>query len=55
MENDRIKQALARLRVELYTAAQVLTGEDLEELRQLISEIQAVLDHSHPFQKVGPV
>lgn len=58
MGDSRVKAALVKLRAELYIAAQTLHGDDLEELRLLISEIQAVLDHTPktaPFSKVGPV
>lgn len=34
---------LLRLRVELYTACQTLSGDDLKEFRKLISEIYALL------------
>jgi hypothetical protein len=42
-ESVPIQQKLLRLRVELYTAAQTLQGEDLSEFRKLISEVHALL------------
>lgn len=37
--NQQILQALVRLRVELFTAAQVLRGEQLEDFWKLIDEV----------------
>lgn len=36
--------ALIRLRVELYGAAQVLKGQDLADLKELIAEIALLLE-----------
>jgi hypothetical protein len=44
MNPARVDQALARLRVELFTAAQVLKGEQLDELKQLIRDVCQVLE-----------
>lgn len=39
---------LARLRVELYSAAQLLKDDDLQEFKKLINEIHVVLDITDP-------
>lgn len=39
---------LARFRIELYSAAQLLKDEELAEFRQLIAEIATILDIKHP-------
>lgn len=39
-----IDAVLVRLRVELYTAAQVLTGEQLDDFDQLLKEVRDILD-----------
>lgn len=44
MTPDQVDHALVRLRVELYTAAQLLKGSQLEEFKQLIREMTQVLD-----------
>jgi predicted secreted protein len=38
------EQQLAMLRIELYAAVQRMKGRDLDELRELITEIAATLD-----------
>ncbi len=42
--NPQHEQVLMRLRLELYTAAQIMKGNDLVELKKLIGEIYLVLD-----------
>jgi len=41
---DHITMFLVRARAELYSAAQILKGEDLAEFTALIKEIAMVLD-----------
>jgi hypothetical protein len=48
MKPAQVEQALARLRLELFTAAQVLKGEQLEDFKQLIREVTQVLDLDEP-------
>lgn len=44
MTDQNHAAVLVRLRVELYTAAQLFKGENLEGLKQLVVEISQVLD-----------
>lgn len=46
--NPKHEAVVYRLRVELYTAAQVMKGEDLDAFKELIREIAMVLDLSVP-------
>ncbi len=40
--------ALIRLRVELFGAAQLLKGDDLDDLRTLIADVALILDVGRP-------
>lgn len=42
-----VDQRLYRLRVELYTAAQTLKGDDLAYFTELIDEVAELVDHDH--------
>lgn len=42
MSDEQVANFLVRIRVELYTAAQCLTGKSAEEFWALLGEIQSV-------------
>ena len=57
MSNPLHAAALIRLRVELFGAAQLLKGDDLDDLRALIADVALILDlrpRTAPSEKATP-
>ena len=54
MDERQVQFALARLRVELFTAAQTLKGDDLATLRELVRDIAQVLDFDVMDERPAP-